>query len=87
MGATWDDVDPAHSRWMSTQVQHGSYHHCEKGSHGALWDDTAAFAGGLLALLDAVERGERTIRFQATDRDPEIPAASRRGGLSSFRRL
>jgi proline iminopeptidase len=63
MGATWDNMDPAHMRWMSTQVTHGSYHHCEKGSHGAMWDDTAAFAGGLLAFLDAVERGERTVRF------------------------
>jgi len=63
MGATWDTMNPAHMRWMSTQVKHGSYHHCEAGSHGAIWDDTATFAKGLLAFLDAVDQGKKTVAF------------------------
>ena len=66
MGATFDAFDPGLARRMSTQVKHGSYHHCANGSHCAQWDDQAAFAQGLLAFLEAVDQGKKTVRYEST---------------------
>jgi proline iminopeptidase len=52
-----DTMDPAHMRWVSTQVQHGSFLLCPHGSHLSMWDDQATYVRGLLAFLDAVDRG------------------------------
>jgi proline iminopeptidase len=66
MGSTYDAFDPGLARWMSTQVKHGSYHHCANGSHCAAWDDQAAFSQGLLAFLEAVDQGKKTVRYEST---------------------
>jgi proline iminopeptidase len=66
MGATFDAFDPGLARWMPTQVKHGSYHHCANGSPFAQWDDQAAFAQGLLAFLEAVDQGRKTVRYEST---------------------
>ena len=39
-------MDPDHMRWMSTQVQHGSYLHCPNGSHLGMWDDQRTYVPG-----------------------------------------
>jgi hypothetical protein len=43
-------------------------------------DDTAAFAGGLLAFLHAVERGERTVTYPAGEATNAVGSAGRGSG-------
>jgi proline iminopeptidase len=52
-----DTMDPEHMRWVSTQVQHGSFVLCPEGSHLAMWDDQPTYVRGLTDFLDAVDRG------------------------------
>jgi proline iminopeptidase len=61
IGATHDTMDPEHMRWMSTQVPHGSFLLCPKGSHMAMWDDQEVYVRGLLAFLRAVDAGRSTV--------------------------
>ena len=63
IGATHDTMDPEHMRWVSTQVQHGSFLLCANGSHFAMWDDQQTYVRGLEAFLDAVDRGEQRVAF------------------------
>ena len=63
IGATHDTMDPEHMRWVSTQVQHGSFLLCANGSHLAMWDDQQTYVRGLEAFLDAVDRGEQRVAF------------------------
>jgi proline iminopeptidase len=60
-----DTMDPDHMRWVSTQVQHGSFLLCEQGSHLAMWDDQATYLRGLEAFLDGVDHGQQTVELQA----------------------
>jgi proline iminopeptidase len=57
IGAAHDTMDPAHMRWIAGQVKQGSFLHCPKGSHMAMWDDQEAYFGGLLRWLKAVDAG------------------------------
>jgi proline iminopeptidase len=52
-----DTMDPEHMRWVSTQVQHGSFLLCRNGSHLSMWDDQEAYVHGLVEFLQAVDRG------------------------------
>jgi proline iminopeptidase len=61
IGAAHDTMDPEHMRWMSTQVQHGSFLLCPQGSHMAMWDDQAVYVRGLLAFLRAIDAGQTTV--------------------------
>jgi proline iminopeptidase len=61
IGAAHDTMDPEHMRWMSTQVQHGSFLLCPQGSHMAMWDDQAVYVRGLLAFLRAIDAGRTTV--------------------------
>jgi len=63
IGATHDTMDPEHMRWISTQVQKGSYLLCPNGSHLAIWDDQRAYAAGLVKWLKAVDAGQGTTSF------------------------
>jgi proline iminopeptidase len=63
IGAGHDTMDPEHMRWVSTQVQHGSFLFCPNGSHLAMWDDQQTYVRGVLAFLDAVDRGEQRVAF------------------------
>jgi len=56
-----DTMDPDHMRWISTQVQHGSFLLCPNGSHLAMWDDQANYLRGLEAFLDAVDHGKQQV--------------------------
>lgn len=56
-----DTMDPEHMRWVSTQVQHGSFLLCKNGSHMSMWDDQACYLDGLEKFLAAVDRGESKV--------------------------
>ncbi len=62
-GATHDTMDPAHMKWVSTQVKLGSYLNCPQGSHLAMWDDQVTYAQGLLEFLASVNAGRTTVAF------------------------
>lgn len=51
IGAKDDTMDPEHMRWMSTQVQNGSYVYCANGSHMCFYDDQKAYFNGLISWL------------------------------------
>lgn len=57
IGAQHDTMDPAHMKWMSEQVQNGSFLLCANGSHMCMWDDQQTYMSGLIKFLEAVDRG------------------------------
>ncbi len=63
IGATHDTMDPEHMRWVSTQVQNGSFLLCPNGSHLAIWDDQRNYASGLVRFLKAVDAGQSSVTF------------------------
>jgi proline iminopeptidase len=58
-----DTMDPEHMRWVSTQVQHGSFLLCPNGSHLSMWDDQQTYVHGLLDFLEAVDHGAQRVTF------------------------
>ena len=64
IGATHDTMDPAHMKWVSARVQHGSFLLCPDGSHCAMWDDQAHYFPGLLRWLKAVDAGKQSVTLQ-----------------------
>jgi proline iminopeptidase len=46
IGAKNDTMDPEFMKWMSTQVQNGSFLYCPKGSHMDMWDDQEVYMAG-----------------------------------------
>ncbi|WLT32190.1 proline iminopeptidase-family hydrolase [Geothrix sp. PMB-07] len=63
IGATHDTMDPAHMKWVASQVKHGSFLLCPKGSHMAMWDDQATYNLGLIRFLKETDAGRSTVRF------------------------
>lgn len=57
VGAKFDTMDPEHMKWMSTQVQKGSYLFCPEGSHCCFWDDQEHFFPGLIKFIRDTDRG------------------------------
>jgi proline iminopeptidase len=51
IGAKDDTMDPEHMKWMSTQVQRGTYAYCPNGSHMCFYDDQENYFRGLLSFL------------------------------------
>ncbi|MFL5752963.1 MAG: proline iminopeptidase-family hydrolase [Bacteroidia bacterium] len=60
IGAKYDTMDPEHMKWMSAQVQNGSFLYCE-GSHMSLYDDQGNYMNGLIHFIKAVDAGENKI--------------------------
>ena len=58
IGAKYDTMDPEHMKWMSTEVQNGSYLYCPNGSHCALYDDQATYMAGLIKFIKGVNEGQ-----------------------------
>jgi proline iminopeptidase len=58
-----DTMDPEHMRWVSTQVQHGSFLLCRNGSHLDMWDDQQTYVHGLLKFLDAIDHGVQAVMY------------------------
>lgn len=61
IAAKYDTMDPDHLKWMSEQVQNGSYLLCENGSHMCMWDDQQRYMSGLIKFIKAVELGEKKV--------------------------
>ena len=61
IGGSHDTMDPAHMKWVATQVKHGSFLLCPNGSHCSMWDDQAAYFPGLLRWLKATDAGAKTV--------------------------
>ena len=59
VGARYDTMDPEHMKWMSTQVQNGSYLYCPDGSHLAMWDDQKVFMEGVVGFIKKVDSGSK----------------------------
>lgn len=59
VGAKHDTMDPEHMKWMSTQVQKGSYLYCPNGSHLAMWDDQQVFMEGVIKFIKEVDQGKK----------------------------
>ena len=59
VGATHDTMDPEHMKWISQQVQNGSYLFCPNGSHMCMWDDQETYMGGLIKFIRAVDAGKK----------------------------
>lgn len=55
VGAKYDTMDPEHMKWMSTQVQKGSYLYCPNGSHLSMWDDQQVFMNGVIDFIKDVD--------------------------------
>ncbi len=56
VGARFDTMDPEHMKWMSTQMQKGSYLFCPNGSHLAMWDDQKVFMQGVIDFIKKVDK-------------------------------
>jgi proline iminopeptidase len=63
IGGAHDTMDPEHMRWVSTQVQHGSFLLCPNGSHMSMWDDQQTYVHGLADFLEAVDQGAQHVSF------------------------
>jgi len=61
VGAQYDTMDPEHMKWMSTQVQQGSYLYCPNGSHLSMYDDQETYIQGVIKFIIAVDAGEKTV--------------------------
>jgi proline iminopeptidase len=55
IGGTYDTMDPEHMKWMSTQLQNGSFLLCPKGSHMSMYDDQQTYFTGLIKFLKKVD--------------------------------
>ena len=51
IGVKYDTMDPEHMKWMSKEVQNGSFLYCPNGSHCALYDDQEIYMAGLTKFI------------------------------------
>jgi proline iminopeptidase len=58
VGARHDTMDPEHMKWMSTQVQNGSFLFCPNGSHLSMYDDQRNYFTGLIKWIKAIDEGK-----------------------------
>jgi len=63
IGAKYDTMDPEHMKWMSSEVQNGSFLYCPNGSHCALYDDQETYMAGLTKFILGVNKGQKKIKF------------------------
>ncbi|ASZ12634.1 proline iminopeptidase-family hydrolase [Chitinophaga pendula] len=63
IGAKYDTMDPEHMKWMSTQVQKGSFLYCPNGSHACTYDDQEIYMKGLIKFVKAVDNGKSKITY------------------------
>jgi proline iminopeptidase len=63
IGGAHDTMDPAHMKWVSTQVQHGSFLLCPEGSHMSMWDDQKTYVTGLVKFLEAIDGGATRVEL------------------------
>jgi proline iminopeptidase len=63
IAAKYSTMNPEHLKWMSEQVQNGSYLLCANGSHMSMWDDQQTFMNGLIKFVKAVNDGSTKVTF------------------------
>jgi proline iminopeptidase len=51
IGGQFDTMDPAHMKWMATQVKNGQHLYCPRGSHMSMYDDQEVYMNGLVKFL------------------------------------
>jgi len=61
IGAKYDEMDPSHMRWMSNQVQNGSYLYAEQGSHLSMYDDQQFYMKGIIAFIKGINSGAKNV--------------------------
>ena len=54
IGSKNDTMDPEHMKWMSTEVQNGSFLFCPNGGHMSLYDDQEVYISGLIKFIKGV---------------------------------
>ncbi len=59
IGAKYDTMDPEHMKWMSKEVQNGSFLYCPNGSHCSMYDDQEIYMTGLIKFILGVNSGEK----------------------------
>jgi proline iminopeptidase len=57
IGATYDEMDPEHLKWMSEQFKEGRFLLCPNGSHYAMYDDQKVYFEGLIKFIKNVNQG------------------------------
>lgn len=57
IGARYGTMDPDYMKWMSTQVQHGTYLYCPQGSHLDMYDDQQTYMNGVIRFIEDVDAG------------------------------
>jgi proline iminopeptidase len=56
IGGSFDTMDPAHMKWMSTQLPNGRFLLCANGSHMSMYDDQQTYMAGLIKFLKEVDQ-------------------------------
>jgi proline iminopeptidase len=51
IGARYDEIDPKHMQWMSTQVANGKFLYCATGSHLSMYDQQQFYMKGIIGFL------------------------------------
>ncbi|MCO4292212.1 proline iminopeptidase-family hydrolase [Solitalea sp. MAHUQ-68] len=61
IGAKYDTMDPDHMKWMSTQVQNGSFLLCPNGGHMCMYDDQKVYLNGLIKFIKESAEGKKKV--------------------------
>jgi len=61
IASRYDTMNPDFLKWMSEQVQNGSYYLCPNGSHMCMWDDQENYMRAIIKWMKAVDRGEKKV--------------------------
>ncbi|MFT3796148.1 proline iminopeptidase-family hydrolase [Flavobacterium sp.] len=56
IGAKYDEMDPEHLKWMSTQVKNGQFLYCANGSHLSIYDDQQFYMKGVIRFIKQVNQ-------------------------------
>ncbi|WP_449399106.1 proline iminopeptidase-family hydrolase [Chryseobacterium wanjuense] len=51
IGAKYDEIDPEHIHWMSTQMRNGDYLYCANGSHLSMYDQQHFYMKGIIDFI------------------------------------
>ncbi len=58
IGARYGTMDPKYMKWMSQQVQRGTYLYCPSGSHLDMYDDQQTYMNGVIKFIKDVDAGD-----------------------------
>ncbi len=55
IGSRYDTMDPEAMKWMSEEVQNGTYLYCPQGSHMSMYDDQKVYFNGLIQFIKGID--------------------------------